>query len=70
MLTPPLLNNQNDYNEDIDEELKNPSDKRVFAIANAFHAGRTVDEVWELTRIDKWFLQKLYHIIETEKIIA
>ena len=61
---------QNDYNEDIDEELKNPSDQRVFAIANAFHQGRTVDEIHALTNIDKWFLRKLEHITDMEKIVA
>lgn len=40
-------------------ELQTPSDQRMFAIANAMHAGYTVDEIWELTNIDKWFLRKL-----------
>ncbi|KAL8283595.1 hypothetical protein RQP46_005390 [Phenoliferia psychrophenolica] len=61
---------KNDYNEDIDEELKNPSDQRVFAIANAFHQGRTVDDIHELTKIDKWFLRKLEHITDMEKIVS
>lgn len=53
-------------NENIDEELKNPSDQRLFAIANAFHRGYSVDKIWELTQIDKWFLNKLKNIITTE----
>ncbi|KAM0753284.1 putative bifunctional pyrimidine biosynthesis protein PyrABCN [Meredithblackwellia eburnea MCA 4105] len=61
---------KNDYNDDIDEELKNPSDKRVFAIGNAMAAGRSVDEIHELTKIDKWFLRKLEHISQLEKIIS
>lgn len=44
---------------DIDSELQTPSDQRLFAIANALDSGYTVDRIWELTRIDKWFLHKL-----------
>lgn len=43
----------------IDDELQTPSDQRLFAIANAMHAGYTVDTIWEMTKIDKWFLNKL-----------
>jgi carbamoyl-phosphate synthase / aspartate carbamoyltransferase len=43
----------------IDDELQTPSDQRLFAIANAMHAGYSVDKIWELTKIDKWFLRKL-----------
>ncbi|GME43369.1 hypothetical protein GTA08_BOTSDO04559 [Neofusicoccum parvum] len=43
----------------IDQELQTPSDQRLFAIANAMHSGYTVDKIWELTKIDKWFLRKL-----------
>lgn len=43
----------------IDNELQTPSDQRLFALANAMHAGYTVDKIWELTKIDKWFLKKL-----------
>ncbi|KAH7035604.1 uncharacterized protein B0I36DRAFT_360945 [Microdochium trichocladiopsis] len=43
----------------IDDELQTPSDQRLFAIANAMHAGYSVDRIWELTNIDKWFLNKL-----------
>ncbi|KAH8735673.1 hypothetical protein BGZ61DRAFT_340614 [Ilyonectria robusta] len=43
----------------IDDELQTPSDQRLFAIANAMHEGYTVDKIWELTKIDKWFLSKL-----------
>jgi carbamoyl-phosphate synthase/aspartate carbamoyltransferase len=44
---------------DLDAELQTPSDQRMFAIANAMHSGYTVDKIWELTKIDKWFLTKL-----------
>lgn len=43
----------------LDDELQTPSDQRLFAIANAMHEGYTVDKIWELTKIDKWFLRKL-----------
>ncbi|KAK0637320.1 hypothetical protein B0T17DRAFT_613923 [Bombardia bombarda] len=43
----------------IDDELQTPSDQRMFAIANAMSSGYTVDRIWELTKIDKWFLNKL-----------
>ncbi|KAJ3153260.1 hypothetical protein HDU89_000891 [Geranomyces variabilis] len=55
---------------DIDEELSHPSDERMFAIANAFHRGYTVDRVWELTQIDKWFLNKLQNIVTLDKHLA
>ncbi|KAJ3372469.1 hypothetical protein GGF31_001910 [Allomyces arbusculus] len=63
---------KNDYvkPEEIDEELRNPTDLRVFAIANALHAGYSVDRIWELTRIDKWFLHKLANIVDLDQRLA
>ncbi|HPR62393.1 MAG TPA: carbamoyl phosphate synthase large subunit, partial [Prolixibacteraceae bacterium] len=46
----------------IEEELVNPTDRRIFAIAEAFHKGYTVDEIYEKTKIDRWFLHKLENI--------
>ncbi|KAK4146837.1 uncharacterized protein C8A04DRAFT_25414 [Dichotomopilus funicola] len=43
----------------IDDELQTPSDQRLFAIANAMAAGYSVEKIWELTKIDKWFLDRL-----------
>ena len=57
---------KNDFVEDIDEELVNPTDKRIFAISTAFHRGYSVDKVWQMTSIDKWFLNKLYNIFQME----
>ncbi len=51
--------------EDIEKELKEPTDKRIFAITEAFYKGYTIDQIHELTRIDRWFLQKLYNIYIT-----
>ena len=53
--------------EDIDEELVNPTDKRIFAISTAFHRGYSVEKVWQMTNIDRWFLNKLYNIFKMEK---
>ncbi len=49
---------------DIDEELMNPTDRRIFAIAEAFHKGYSVDTIHQITKIDKWFLEKLSHIYQ------
>ncbi|KAI9298426.1 putative bifunctional pyrimidine biosynthesis protein [Neoconidiobolus thromboides FSU 785] len=59
----------NDYVENIDEELRHPSDQRLFAIAHAFHLGYSVDKIWEMTNIDKWFLNRLNNIYQMEKAL-
>ena len=53
--------------EDVDKALREPTDKRIFVISKAMRAGYTVDQIHELTKIDKWFLQKLQHIMDTSK---
>lgn len=52
---------------DIDAALREPTDKRVFVISKAMHKGYTIDQIHELTKIDKWFLQKLKHIIDIDE---
>ena len=52
---------------DIDKALREPTDKRIFVISKALRAGYTVDQVHELTKIDKWFLEKLMNIMNTSK---
>ena len=52
---------------DIDAALREPTDKRVFIISKAMHAGYTIDQIHELTKIDKWFLEKLKHIIDIDE---
>ena len=52
---------------DIDKALHEPTDRRIFVISKAFRAGYTVDQIHELTKIDRWFLQKLYGIMQTSK---
>lgn len=41
----------------VDEALKEPTDRRIFVISKAMRAGYTVDQIHELTKIDKWFLE-------------
>ena len=50
---------------DLDGALKAPTDTRVFAISQAFSMGYTVDQIHELTKIDRWFLDKLQSIVRT-----
>lgn len=45
--------------EAIEEELAHPTDRRIFAIAEAFHKGYSVEDIYQRTKIDRWFLQKL-----------
>ena len=53
--------------DDIDAALREPTDKRVFVISKAMHKGYSVDDIHELTKIDKWFLEKLKHIIDIDE---
>lgn len=52
--------------ENTDEALQEPTDKRIFVIAKAMEEGYTIDRIHELTKIDKWFLQKLRNIHDTD----
>ena len=52
---------------DIDEALREPTDKRIFVISKAMHRGYTIDQIYELTKIDRWFLYKLKHIIDIDE---
>ena len=53
--------------DDIDKALHEPTDTRIFVISKAFRAGYSVEQIHELTKIDHWFLQKLYGIMQTSK---
>ncbi len=53
--------------DDMDKALKEPTDKRIFVVAKALSEGYTVERIHELTKIDRWFLQKLQNIIDTER---
>ena len=50
---------------DIDKSLREPTDKRIFVISKAMRKGYTVDQIHELTKIDRWFLYKLHNIVAT-----
>ena len=52
---------------DVDKALREPTDKRIFVISKAMRAGYTVDQIHNLTKIDKWFLDKLMNIMQTSK---
>ena len=50
--------------ENLDEELANPTDLRIFAIAQAFEEGYSIEKIESLTKIDPWFLTRLKHIVD------
>lgn len=56
--------------EDIDKSLREPTDNRIFVISKAFQKGYTVDQIHELTKIDRWFLDKLQNIVLTSKKLS
>lgn len=55
--------------EDIDKSLREPTDQRIFVISKAFRKGYTIDQIHDLTKIDKWFLQKLHYILDTAEAL-
>jgi carbamoyl-phosphate synthase large subunit len=57
-----VANKEEIYIEGIDDELSNPTDRRIFAIAEAFGKNYTIDQIHDKTKIDRWFLQKLKNI--------
>lgn len=59
-----FIGNQNIKFDDLDYELTNPTDSRIFAIAQALEKGYSIDRIHDLTKIDKWFLVKLSNIVE------
>uniref|UniRef100_A0A7N8XI15 Carbamoyl-phosphate synthetase 2, aspartate transcarbamylase, and dihydroorotase n=1 Tax=Mastacembelus armatus TaxID=205130 RepID=A0A7N8XI15_9TELE len=52
-----------------EKELQTPTDKRIFVLASAFKAGYTVDQLYELTKIDRWFLHKMKNIADHERVL-
>ena len=53
--------------DNVEAALKEPTDKRIFVIEKAFKEGYTIDQIYDLTKIDRWFLQKLHCIHETDR---
>ncbi|MBP8959473.1 MAG: carbamoyl-phosphate synthase (glutamine-hydrolyzing) large subunit [Bacteroidales bacterium] len=56
--------NRDIYFSDVEKELAEPTDMRIFSIAQALDEGISIDKIYELTKIDRWFLYKLQNIIE------
>lgn len=54
---------------DLDAALREPTDKRVFVISKAMHKDYSVEQIHNLTKIDKWFLEKLKHIIDIDEAL-
>ncbi|XP_043962343.1 CAD protein [Gambusia affinis] len=52
-----------------EKELQTPTDKRIFVLASAFKAGYSVDQLYELTKIDRWFLHKMKNIADHERLL-
>jgi carbamoyl-phosphate synthase / aspartate carbamoyltransferase len=61
---------QNNYVDNIDKEILNPSDMRLFAIATALHKGYSVDKLNAMSNIDKWFLTRLQRLVQMESCIS
>ena len=55
--------------DDVERELNQPTDMRIFVIADAFEKGYSVDQIFELTKIDKWFLVKLQNIFNHKTLL-
>ncbi len=53
--------------DNIDEELANPTDLRIFAIAQALEEGYTIEHIYELTKIDPWFIERMKNIVDFKK---
>jgi carbamoyl-phosphate synthase large subunit len=51
---------------DLDKELKKPTDKRMFAIAKAIEKGYSIDQIYKLTKVNPWFLYKIRFIKRSE----
>lgn len=62
-----FVENKEVSKDNIEKALSEPTDMRIFAIATALRHGLGVDRIHELTRIDRWFLEKLRHVVETGK---
>ena len=64
-----FVGNQHVHFDNLDEELANPTDLRIFSIALALEEGYTIERISELTKIDPWFLGKLKNIVDYKKVL-
>ena len=55
--------------DNLDEELENPTDLRIFAIAQALEEGYTIDRIFELTKIDPWFIERMKNIVDYKHVL-
>ena len=55
--------------ENLDEELENPTDLRIFAIAQALEDGYSVERICDLTKIDPWFISRMKNIVDFEQVL-
>lgn len=65
-----LVGDDNLTLDDIHEELRNPTDERLFAIAEAFKRGMDTEAIYDMTRVDKWFLSKIKNIVSIDRQLA
>ena len=54
---------------DLDQELANPTDLRIFAIAKALEKGYSIDRIYELTKINPWFIERMKHIVDYAEVL-
>jgi len=62
-----VVGNESYSFKDLDKELSQPTDERLFGIAEALKKGRSIDRIHHLTKIDRWFLSKIQNIVAVEK---
>ncbi len=64
-----FVGNEHTHFDNLDEELSNPTDMRIFSIASALEEGYTVERICELTKIDPWFIGKLKNIVDYKAVL-
>ncbi len=64
-----FVGNEHTHFDNLDEELANPTDMRIFSIASALEEGYTVERIYELTKIDPWFIGKLKNIVDYKAVL-
>ena len=65
-----FVGNNNLEFEDLDSELENPTDLRIFAVAQALEKGYTIEHIYELTKINPWFLERLKNIVDYTGVLG
>ena len=65
-----FVGNEHTKFDNLDHELANPTDLRVFALAQALEEGYTIDRLYELTRISPWFLERLKNIVDYKQVLC